>query len=82
MALANNVRSLFKRSGDTSILSPRALLTKRLANEVQVLGLVAGRGATVSALSFDSLIAFFSGLVFTSAKGVFKAWSAEKDTSL
>jgi len=58
------------------IFSPKALLTNRLAIRVQVLGLVTGRGATVSALSFDSLIAFFNGLVFTRAKGVFSARSA------
>lgn len=74
--MANNVRSAFIRSGDTFIFRPKALLTKRLAISEHVLGLVTGRGATVSALSFDSFIAFFSGLVLTSANGVFKARSA------
>jgi len=73
LAFANNVRSAFIRSGDTSNFSPKALLTKRLAIAVQVLGLVAGRGITVAALSFDSLIAFLRGLVFTSTNGVFNA---------
>lgn len=76
LAFANKVRSAFKRAGDTFTFNPNALLTSRLAIAVQVLGLVAGRGATVSALSFDSLIPFLRGLVLTSAKGVFKARSA------
>lgn len=74
--MANNVRSACKRSDDRSIFNPNALLTKRLAIAVHVLGLVAGRGVTDSALSFDSFIAFFRGLVFTSAKVVFNARSA------
>jgi len=41
--------------------------------EYGVSGLVSGRGATVSALFFDSLIAFLSGLVFRRAIGVFNA---------
>jgi len=73
LAFANNVRSAFIRSADTFIFSPKALLTSRLAIAVQVLGLVAGRGTTVAALSFDSLVAFLRGLVFTSANGVFNA---------
>jgi len=73
LAFANNVRSAFIRSGDTFIFSPKALLTSRLAIAVQVLGLVAGRRTTEAALSFDSLVAFLSGLVFTRTNGVFNA---------
>lgn len=73
LAFANNVRSAFIRSADTFNFSPKALLTSRLAIAVQVLGLVAGRGTTVAALSFDSLVAFLRGLVFTNANGVFSA---------
>jgi len=73
LAFSNNVRSAFIRSAETFNFSPKALLTSRLAIAVQVLGLVAGRGTTVAALSFDSLVAFLRGLVFTSASGVFNA---------
>lgn len=76
LASAKIVRSALKRFGDTSTFNPKALLTRRLAIAVQVLGLIAGGGATVSALSLDSLIAFLRGLVFTSANGVFRALSA------
>jgi hypothetical protein len=73
LAFANNVRSALRRSVDTFTFRPKALLTRRLAIAEQVLGLVTGSGVTVSALSFDSLIAFLRGLVFTRANGVFNA---------